>query len=179
MLNRHHDSLEVAWVAPGDLGLLPTRARLGVLPAPGRRDWNRDLDADLAQLHHEGVRVLVTLLPDIELQELGIADIEARAAGAGIRSLRLPIGDFGVPEVGAARRLLADIVGHLAADETVAVHCRAGYGRSGLMAASALVQLGAEPGAAIAAVRQVRPGAVETPAQAAFVAQVARSNADA
>jgi protein-tyrosine phosphatase len=178
MRERRDDSLEVAWVTPGDLGLLSGRARLGVLPAPGRRDWARNLDHDLAQLRADGVQVLVTLLPDVELRELGIADIEARAEASGIRSLRLPIGDFGVPEVGAARRLLADIVGHLGADETVAVHCRAGYGRSGLMAAATLVELGAEPGAAIAAVRRVRPGAVETAAQAAFVAQLADRDAD-
>jgi protein-tyrosine phosphatase len=173
MPNPRNDSLEVVWVTPGDLGLLANRARLGVLPAPGRRDWARNLSQDLAQLRAQGVSVLVTLLPDVELRELGIADIEARAAAAGMRSLRLPIGDYGVPELSAARKLLAEIVGHLGAEETVAIHCRAGYGRSGLMAASTLVTLGAEPAAAIAAVRRVRPGAVETGAQVDFVERVA------
>ena len=44
-----------------------------------------------------------------------------------------------------------------------------GLGRSGMIAARLLVELGEEPRAAIQRVRQVRPGAIETAAQEDYV----------
>jgi ADP-ribosyl-[dinitrogen reductase] hydrolase len=50
------------------------------------------------------------------------------------------------------------------------LHCAGGLGRSGTIAARLLVELNeAAPEAAILAVRAARPGAIETPAQAAHV----------
>ena len=51
----------------------------------------------------------------------------------------------------------------------VLVHCRGGLGRAGTIAARLLVELGMEPTKAIASVRAVRPGAIETPDQEKFV----------
>jgi ADP-ribosyl-[dinitrogen reductase] hydrolase len=51
----------------------------------------------------------------------------------------------------------------------VLVHCRGGLGRAGTIAARLLVELGMEPAEAIARVRAVRPGAIETPEQERFV----------
>jgi ADP-ribosyl-[dinitrogen reductase] hydrolase len=51
----------------------------------------------------------------------------------------------------------------------VLVHCRGGLGRAGTIAARLLVELGMEPTKAIASVRGVRPGAIETSEQERFV----------
>ncbi|WP_200306505.1 dual specificity protein phosphatase family protein, partial [Paracraurococcus ruber] len=51
----------------------------------------------------------------------------------------------------------------------VAVHCAAGLGRSGMVAAWVLTGFGMPAAAAIAAVRAARPGAIETAAQEAFI----------
>ena len=45
----------------------------------------------------------------------------------------------------------------------------AGLGRSGMIAAKLLTACGAEPAEAIGLVRRARPGAIETPAQEAYV----------
>ena len=50
------------------------------------------------------------------------------------------------------------------------VHCAAGLGRTGMLAAMLLTELGVSPTDAIRRVRAARPGAIETEAQAAFVA---------
>ena len=47
----------------------------------------------------------------------------------------------------------------------VAVHCAAGLGRTGTLAAQMLVAQGVDPDQAIADVRQVRKGSIETAAQ--------------
>jgi ADP-ribosyl-[dinitrogen reductase] hydrolase len=51
----------------------------------------------------------------------------------------------------------------------VLVHCRGGLGRAGTIAARLLVELGMEPIKAIASVRAVRPGAIETTEQEKFI----------
>jgi atypical dual specificity phosphatase len=53
----------------------------------------------------------------------------------------------------------------VAAGNPVGVHCTAGLGRSGTMAAAYLVAEGASADEAIATVRQLRPGSIETSAQ--------------
>ena len=49
------------------------------------------------------------------------------------------------------------------------VHCRGGLGRAGTIAARLLVECGWPAAKAIAAVREVRPGAIETRAQEKYV----------
>jgi protein-tyrosine phosphatase len=51
----------------------------------------------------------------------------------------------------------------------IAIHCRAGLGRSGLVAASLLVRRGVMPANAIQTVRNCRPRAIETADQEAFI----------
>ena len=51
----------------------------------------------------------------------------------------------------------------------VLVHCKGGLGRAGMIAARLMVQLGTDPAEAIASVRAVRPGAIQTPSQEAWV----------
>ena len=97
------------------------------------------------------------------------------AAAPGRRSAdrhHLPIVDMQVPDAAFERDWTYH--GHvlrrrLQAGGRVLVHCRAGLGRSGMIAARLLVELGAAPEEAMAAVRAARPGAIETPAQEAHV----------
>ena len=51
----------------------------------------------------------------------------------------------------------------------VVVHCRGGLGRAGTVAACILVEAGYEPRLAMARVRRVRHGAIETPEQERYV----------
>jgi atypical dual specificity phosphatase len=55
--------------------------------------------------------------------------------------------------------------------KAVAVHCHAGYGRTGTMLSCYLVTQGYPAGDAIAFVRRKRPGSVETDEQERFVAE--------
>jgi hypothetical protein len=73
----------------------------------------------------------------------------------------LPIVDVCIPADGIEHRL--DVV----------VHCRGDLGRAGTIAARLLVELGVEPTRAIKAVREVRPGAIETCEQTNFVLNLA------
>jgi ADP-ribosyl-[dinitrogen reductase] hydrolase len=65
------------------------------------------------------------------------------------------------------------------AGEKVLVHCRGGLGRAGMIAARLLVDEGVPPQDAIAAVRDVRPGAIETRSQESWVQGSAKHEVDA
>jgi hypothetical protein len=86
--------------------------------------------------------------------------------------LHIPIKDGGVPE-DEAERIWAEvgprIRGLLQEGQRVLFHCRAGHGRSGMMAARLLVELGWSAERSITEVRRVRPGAIERGAQEAAV----------
>ncbi len=80
------------------------------------------------------------------------------------------IDDFDVPsDMDAYTELIEGILEALEDGETVAIHCLAGLGRTGMVAASCLVALGREPKEAIKMLREVRRGSVQTKAQEKFV----------
>jgi protein-tyrosine phosphatase len=80
--------------------------------------------------------------------------------------LHEPVLDFTPPTVEQIDRIM-DFIARQAEStgRLVLVHCGAGLGRSGTVAAAFLVRSGWEPRAAIARVRELRPFAIETEEQ--------------
>jgi protein-tyrosine phosphatase len=161
--------------------------RLGLTFLPGKRGaserypglvYRRELEADLATLRRHRVRSIVLLVEDAELERWGDRDIVERAAAHGIRLRRYPMPDGAPPSSMSEMDGILDWLRAARGDGDAAVACMGGVGRSGTVAACALVEEGWEPDAAIAHVRSVRhPTAVETDAQVAFVHAYARHRA--
>ncbi len=80
-----------------------------------------------------------------------------------------PVTDFEAPSPAALERAVAFVRRHLDRDEPVAVHCRAGIGRTGTALAAVLVSLGHGARDAIDVVRSKRPGSLETSGQESAV----------
>lgn len=163
-------------------GLVPAPGRLGLTFAPGKKVpgldgvWRRDLRLDLARLREVyGVGAIVNLLEDHELRRFGMEGYHDGIRAFGFELRAFPIVDGGVPgDVDGARDVVGWILERLGAGTNVAVHCRGGLGRTGLVTACCLVAVGAAPDVALREVRAARPGAVENGAQEAFVEDFAR-----
>jgi protein-tyrosine phosphatase len=96
------------------------------------------------------------------------------AESKGLCFISLPIPDRGVPHsTQDGLRLVREIADELEAGKNVAVHCRQGIGRSGMIAAGVLVNSGADPEEAIETVSAARGQTVpETPSQFRWVRQL-------
>jgi hypothetical protein len=170
------DPLRIAAVSPADLPGI-----IGLTLCPGKRDpgrgWDRDLDRDLAAIRDWDAEIVVTLIERDEFELLDVARLPAAVAEHGMRWVHLPIRDVWVPEETfeaswaiSGRELRST----LRRGGSVLIHCRGGLGRTGLVAARLLVELGMDAHDAIAAVRRARPGAIETPAQELHVLRCRR-----
>ena len=169
----HVDWLEAARLADG------RRGRLGLTFLPGKhgasfrypgRVYRRDLDEDLRALAEAGVGVLILLVEDRELERWGNPAIVELAGGRGVRVERRPMIDGTAPATIDEMRDIIASIARARESGDVAVACMGGVGRSGTVAACALVSAGMTAADAIAEVRRVRhPTAVETTEQVAFV----------
>ncbi len=161
--------------APGTPGLI------GMTLCPGKKDpyaafgaWNRDLQADLQAIRDWGASTVVTLLQQHEFTLLGLPDFEAQVSSA-FHWHWLPIEDNGIPDAGFEQRWSSvgtELRGRLVAGERILVHCRAGLGRTGMIAARLLVEFGMTPPQALIAVRRERLGTVQTSLQEQYVLQL-------
>ena len=152
--------------------------RIGMTFCPGKKqrgamtgDWHRDLTLDLDAIQAWGATVIVNLIEDHEMVELGVHDT-AQHLPAGIDYIRLPIPDFGVPSPAWHAQWQVEsplLLDRLRAGESILLHCKGGLGRTGMIAARILVELGLTPEESIVAVRQARSGTIETREQEVYV----------
>ena len=147
--------------------------RLAIMPRPRTGDW---LEDEIVGWSAEGLETVVSLLESSEVDELGLASEASLCAAQGIQFLSFPIPDRGVP---VSHRAIAPLIDTLASNlrskRAVGIHCRAGIGRSGLVAACLLSAMGISPAEAFAMLSRARGVAVpDTEAQTSWVTDFAR-----
>lgn len=132
----------------------PWRGRLGILPRPRGGDWLRD---ETTAWREAGIDLVVSLLEPEEETQLVLEGEAAAAAASGINFRPFPIPDRGVPASRESVAALAsEIVDALDAGKNVAVHCRQGVGRSGLIVGGVLMAAGKDLGTALQAIKESR-----------------------
>jgi len=150
------------------LSICPGKKKLEGKTEPHRIDMITDLHAICAW---NAVAVL-TLLEERDMHDLGVSDLGEKILSVGLQWFHLPIKDYGIPS-GAFEKhwqtVSKDLHTILKAGDNILVHCNAGLGRSGTIAAKLLIELGIEAKDAVHQIRQIRPGAIETTAQLNYV----------
>jgi len=127
-------------------------------PAPG---VYFDMEYDLKALRRVGVTTLITLT-ESPLEE-------ARLSPFGLKSIWEPIRDMDAPTIEQGVRLCQTIEQLLAQQEVVAVHCRAGLGRTGTILTAHLIWEGHSALEALETVRNIEPRWVQSQAQVDFL----------
>lgn len=151
------------WMIDGALAgcSLPGQRGRGA-PAAG----TASLEQDLAWLRSQGIGALLSLT-EAPLDEQAIRRASLAAA-------HLPVPDLRAPAPEQFISALQFIDRQRAEGRAIAVHCLAGQGRTCTVLAAYLIRAGHTAPAAIASVRAVCPGAIESPEQvhalAAFAA---------
>jgi protein-tyrosine phosphatase len=127
--------------------------RFAIMTRPRAEDW---LEVDVTEWKTSGVDLVVSLLEREEVCELGLQREAELCRASGIEFISFPIPDRGVPEVQQTLDIARSIAGGIAGGRSVAVHCRAGIGRSSMIAACAMICSGIEASEALTLIRAAR-----------------------
>jgi len=137
---------------------------LAIMAAPS---IEADAPASIVNIARLGIRQVVSLLEPSEARNLGLdaERLEVKACEMGF--LSLPIPDMGIPpSVEDFTQITQRLFTQVNAGINTLVHCRAGIGRSGLLAAGVLLHTGMSPEEAFDYVSKMRGIRVpETPEQ--------------
>ncbi|MBN1908795.1 MAG: dual specificity protein phosphatase family protein [Pirellulales bacterium] len=129
-------------------------ARLAIMPRPRGGDW---LIEEIVSWRRSGIDVVVSLLENSEIEEFELQEEGSSCEAMGIKFLRFPISDRGVPDSpGQVSILVSRLVEILHKGQGVGIHCRMGIGRSSLIAACVLVSLGHDIEAAWESITKAR-----------------------
>lgn len=148
--------------------------RLAILPRPRGGDW---LEADILRLRNDGVDILVSALTPDEIDELGLVGEPDVCQKCGISFLLFPIADRDVPHSFAlVRRFVEGLNRELGVGKAIAIHCRAGIGRSSLLAACTMAIAGIPVERAFSSISEARGCEIpDTQAQREWVMRFALS----
>jgi ADP-ribosyl-[dinitrogen reductase] hydrolase len=132
----------------------------------------------LVEFRRQGVTTVVILAEAEECLRYAERDLSALYRAEGLDVIHFPIRDLGVADDEPFRALVDAVLTRLRTGGNVAIHCYAGKGRAGTLAACLVrAVLGLEGDTAIGWVRNHVPGAVETTAQIELIRRFGRAGA--
>lgn len=128
------------------------------------------VDEFINEIKQLGVGTVVVLLPSHEIHDLyGDVDLLAEYAAHRLEVVHFPLENFSVPDkIELFDQLIRQLVEILGA-RNILIHCMAGCGRTGMVAAGVLVKRGSSATGAVERVREVRPGSMDVLKQILFL----------
>lgn len=161
---------------PGVSGRVGMLACPGIQRGPFLRAFEEPayLRGDLIDVRNWGADILVSLVQRTELELLRLDRLPVVAEELGLIWYHMPIPDFQAPDPVFEERWRdkGDVIREcLVHGGAVALHCLAGMGRTGTVAARLLIEFGIEPEAAIRRVREARPGTIQSVDQELYLLQ--------
>ncbi len=159
---------------PTDPLALTDGGQILFMPCPGTKGV--PLDQSIEQLSQAGVAAILSTTPTAEMEKLEVTDLPQQCAANGIEWFHLPIPDDAGPgaEFESAWDQAKDgVLALLNQGKTIAIHCKGGSGRTGMMAALVLLARGESLDKVIADVQSLRPKALTHPVQLEYVSSYA------
>jgi len=157
---------------PFDTLQLPNGGKFIFTPCPGTKEAS--LKDSLNTLKSAGAKAVISLLPDSELAQLSVSELGDEIAAQGMEWFQLPIEDDEEPSTLFAESWVqhrAALLNLFEQKQTVAIHCKGGSGRTGLMAAILMLESGYNWEEVQPLVQAIRPKALSHPAHLSFLAK--------
>ena len=143
-------------------------------PCPGTKEV--DLRTSLAQLAAGGARAILTLMPSEEIQRNAVSDIPEICRQLDLQWFHFSIEDDHAPEqdfFSAWQNASAKVHALLNSGNSIAIHCKGGTGRTGLVSAQILLERGMPLNEVIQRVQSIRPKALQIPEHLAYIQKIA------
>lgn len=156
-------------IHPYDILALDNGASFIFTPCPGTKDV--DLTTSITQLKDAGAQAIVTLMYDAEMKKNDAETLPQVCDQQGVKWFQLPILDDDAPNEDFAavfKSHLDDLLAILRNQGTIAVHCKGGSGRTGLVIGILMFELGYDKADIINQVQKIRPKALSHPVQLSF-----------
>ncbi len=142
-----------------------TKGQLWISHYPGKigmEDKIIQAEIDLLELKKKNIDTVVSLLEKKELKPLNVSTLFEVIKKHKFTHYYFPIKDKSVPKKNVElNRLLNDLSFKIRQNKKILLHCNAGLGRSGLIAALLCKKLGISENP-ISYIRKHRPGSIET-----------------
>lgn len=135
----------------------------------GGPDDDYCIDDFLDFMVDEKIETIVVLLTDAQIRNFYDENLVKLYRDEGFNVIHYPIRDFSTPKNFSTYHKLVGDISKALDRGNVLIHCSAGWGRTGLVASGVAVYKGHNPHKAIALIRKVRPGSVETKQQEKFI----------
>lgn len=151
---------------PYDILKLENGAQLIFTPCPGIKEAN--LADSIATLKIAGASMLLTLMSDEEMVKNNAELLPQTCEKQNINWIQLPISDDAAPNHAFESQWQANqsrILEALNNKGSIAVHCKGGSGRTGLVIGIILLAYGWSGEKVIKAVQELRPKALKHPVQ--------------
>ena len=151
---------------PFDILTLENNAQIIFTPCPGTKEATL-VDA-ISTLKQAGTNMLVTLMFDEEMEKNNAQSLPDECEKQGIEWVQLPILDDAAPsqafesEWAVKKANILEVINN---QGTIAVHCKGGSGRTGLVIGLILLACGWSGEKVVEAVQQMRPKALKHPVQ--------------
>ena len=130
------------------------KGQLSVMAKPVSGEW---IEEEFSQISNYGIKKIVSLLEIAEERTVGLSDEKTLSEKNNMSFVSFPIPDRGLPSsIEKYSNFIKETYTDISNGVNTVVHCRAGIGRTGIVAASILLHTGIEPAAAFKLISEKR-----------------------
>ena len=115
------------------------KGTLSVMAKPVAGEW---IEEEFSGLKRLGIDKIVSLLESFEQYDVGLEKEEVLCIKNGIEYSSFPIPDRGLPNTLQATKFSKELYTEICNGKHIVIHCRAGIGRTGIIAGAIIVNTG-------------------------------------
>lgn len=115
------------------------KGTLSVMAKPVPGEW---IEEEFSGLKRLGIDKIVSLLESFEQCDVGLEKEEMLCIKNGMEYSSFPIPDRGLPNTLQAKKFSKELYTEICNGKHIVIHCRAGIGRTGIIAGAVIVNTG-------------------------------------